>query len=218
MKVATIVIMLVAASPSALGRKLLQDGCADFSALASVPEVSDIVSIINGFGLLPGGIPSNVTVFLPNNDAVAALLAGVPFPGLTVESLPSRAASLPASLGVVERLISALLYHIVPGGAWEPEALVAEGTLPTALEEVHPGFGLQFAEVGPANYTVTTVADEVASTSDPVLACGSAVYVIDKVLVPATGLLDPAFPLTTLDEALAVLGGGSLPAAPAPAP
>ena len=41
----------------------------------------------------------------------------------------------------------------------------------------------QFAEVGPANYTVTTVADEVASTSDPVLACGSAVYVIDKVCV-----------------------------------
>lgn len=33
-----------------------------------------------GIKLLPNGVPADRTIFLPNNDAVAALLAEVPIP------------------------------------------------------------------------------------------------------------------------------------------
>jgi hypothetical protein len=32
------------------------------------------------FGLLPNGLPSDITAFLPDNAAVEALLAGLPLP------------------------------------------------------------------------------------------------------------------------------------------
>jgi hypothetical protein len=41
------------------------------------------------------------------------------------------------------QLVSALIYHIAPVGAAEPSELVAEGTIPTVLSEVTPGFDLQ---------------------------------------------------------------------------
>jgi hypothetical protein len=45
----------------------------------------------------------------------------------------------------MSQLVSALLYHIVPGGAFTPEDLLAEGTLQTALPDytlqVRAGWG-----------------------------------------------------------------------------
>lgn len=51
------------------------------AALPSMPLcLGSLPSLASGFGLLPEGIPSNITVFLPTNDAVDALLGTIPFP------------------------------------------------------------------------------------------------------------------------------------------
>lgn len=46
-------------------------------ALAAFPDVSDIATLIEGFDLLPYGVPANATIFLPDNAAVAELVAMV---------------------------------------------------------------------------------------------------------------------------------------------
>lgn len=66
-------------------------------------------------------MPADVTVFLPSNAAVAALLKSVPLPGLSVDTITSGA--LPSA--ITNRLISALLFHIAPG-TYTPEELTGE--------------------------------------------------------------------------------------------
>jgi len=177
--------------------------------LAAYPQLSSIGKIISDFGLLPNGIPSDITVFLPDNEAVDALLAGLPLPGLTVDTLLATAASIPALASeIVDRLIAAILYHIHPQDAATPAELVAEGTIITAL----PDYTLTFGET-PAGYTVTDTTGAVADASEPVMACGSAVYIVNKVLMPAELL---SIPKVTLAEAICLLGGCD--GAPTPAP
>jgi hypothetical protein len=207
MKAAAFMLVLLCSSPAVFGRKLLQDGCADLSVLAAYPELSAIGSVIQGFGLLPQGVPAGVTIFLPTNDAVDGLLAGIPFPGLTIDNLVEQASAIPL---VLNKLVSALLYHIVPGGAFTPEDLLAEGTLQTAL----PDYTLQF-DGAAGNYTLTTLAGQTVGVQGPVEACGSSIYIVDQVLQPAALL---SIPDTTLEEALAILGQSAATPAPAPAP
>lgn len=74
----------------------------------------------------------------------------------------------------------------------------------------------QFATTAPGSYSVTTTSGQTAATAEPIMACGSAIYIVDKVLTPAA-LFASDFPLTTLEEALAILNGGGA-GAPGPAP
>ncbi|KAI7840630.1 hypothetical protein COHA_005652 [Chlorella ohadii] len=177
---------------SVQGRRLLVDeGCADLSVLKGVANTTEIQKLIAGIKLLPNGVPADRTIFLPNNDAVAALLAEVPIPGITLDTLLPMLPSLGDM--ITNRLVSALLYHIVPGSQ-TAEQLLAEGTLATELSNFAQG-----AAAG--SYTVTDATGAVANVvGEPVTACGSTVFVIDQVLKPAE-LLSPDFPLTSLDEA-----------------
>lgn len=187
--------------------------CADLSVLAGVANTNEIQKLIAGIKLLPNGVPADRTIFLPNNDAVAALLTEVPIPGITLDTLLPLLPTLGDA--ITNRLVSALLYHIVPGSQ-TPEQLLAEGILATELTaNVTLTFGQDAATGG---YTVTDATDAVANVvGEPITACGSTVFVVDQVLKPA-GLLDNDFPLTSLDEAVAILAEGSAAAPPTAAP
>lgn len=212
-----VLCVLLAASAGVQGRRLLVDeGCADLSVLAAVANTSDIQKLIVDVGLLPGGVPADRTIFLPSDEGVAKLLAEIPFPGITVDNLLETVSGFgDAAEQIINRLVSALLYHIVPGSQ-TAEQLLAFGTLPTELANVTLTFG-QDPTTG--DYTVTDATGAIANVvGEPVTACGSTVFVIDQVLKP-DALLSGNFPLTTLDEALAILGeGGAVVAAPTPAP
>jgi hypothetical protein len=214
MKFCAAILLLLACTASVQGRRLLVDeGCADLSVLKGVANTTEIQKLIAGIKLLPNGVPADRTIFLPNNDAVAALLAEVPIPGITLDTLLPMLPSLGAVIS--DRLVSALLYHIVPGSQ-TADQLLAEATLPTELANVTLTFAKDAVTGG---YTVTDATGAVANVvSEPITACGSTVFVIDQVLKPAE-LLAPDFPMTTLDEAVAILGeGGAAAAAPTPSP
>lgn len=211
-----VLCVLLAASAGVQGRRLLVDeGCADLSVLQAVANTSDIQKLIVDIGLLPGGVPADRTIFLPSDEGVAKLLAEIPFPGITVDNLLETVSGFgDAAEQIINRLVSALLYHIVPGSQ-TAEQLLAFGTLPTELANVTLTFG-QDPTTG--DYTVTDATGAIANVvGEPVTACGSTVFVIDQVLKPAE-LLSPDFPLTSLDEAVAILAEGGAAAAPAPAP
>lgn len=185
-------------------------------ALAAFPDVSDIATLIEGFDLLPYGVPANATIFLPDNAAVAELVAMVaPLLGgknLTIAELPGAVLASPVANLAVPKLTSALLYHFSLEAAWTPEELEAAGTIPTALD----GYTLTFgADNSTGTYTVTDGTDAVANVlGEPISACGSELYVIDRVLLPAELL---SIPNTDPKEAVAILAGGAAAVAPSPA-
>lgn len=186
-------------------------------ALAGVPDVSDIATLINDFNLLPYGVPANATIFLPDNDAVNGLVATLaPYLGgtnLTVAELVSTVLASPIASLAVPKLTSALLYHFALDAAWTPEELEAAGTIPTALE----GFNLTFAAGDTAGtYTITDATGQVVNVlGEPLSACGSELYIIDKVLLPAELL---SIPDTAPEDAVAILAREPLEAvAPSPA-
>ncbi|KAL4443251.1 hypothetical protein ABPG75_010988 [Micractinium tetrahymenae] len=185
-------------------------------ALAGFPEISDIATLIEGFDLLPYGVPEGATIFLPDNAAVAELVTMVqPLLGganLTVAELPGAVMASPLASLAVPKLTSALLYHFALDAAWTPEELATAGTIPTALE----GYTLTFkADNSTGAYTVTDGTGGVANVlGEPLSACGSELYVIDRVLLPAKL---PSIPDTTPEQAVAILGGNSTAVAPSPA-
>jgi len=214
---ATLLLLALLACSTHGARLLLQDPCTDpKAALAPFSDLSDIASLIDGFDMLPGGIPADATIFLPNNAGVAALMGMVQalLPNATVETLPAVVAGSPLGPIIVPKLLSTILYHISPEGAMLPADLAAEGTIVTALG---PTYTLDFAAAAAAGaYTVTDLTGAAANVvGEPVEACGSLIYVVDKVLMPAQLT---SIPDTTPEELLDKLGGGANATSPAPAP
>ncbi|KAL4419643.1 hypothetical protein ABPG77_008584 [Micractinium sp. CCAP 211/92] len=186
-------------------------------ALAGLPDVSDIATLIEGFDLLPYGVPENATIFLPDNTAVAALVAQVtPLLGgngnLTIAEVPGAILASPVGKLAVPKLTSALLYHFSLEAAWTPEELLQAGTIPTALENYDLTFS---ADNSTGGYTLTDATGQVVNILEgPISACGSELYVIDKVLLPAQLL---SIPDTDPQDAVAILARDTAGAA-APAP
>lgn len=103
-------------------------------------DLSAIKALLDTTGLLPQGVPSGITILLPNNDAVGKLLAPLGFsdPDLLVAAWPA----LPKDIS--GRVVSALLYHIIPTAPLTAAELGAEGDVPTALA----GSSLKFNAAG----------------------------------------------------------------------
>ncbi|KAL4443252.1 hypothetical protein ABPG75_010989 [Micractinium tetrahymenae] len=112
----------------------------------------------------------------------------------------------------VAKFRSALLYHFSLEAALSPEELEVAGTIPTAL----PGYTLTFKfDNSTGAFAVTDASGAVAKVlDDAVSACGSELYIIDRVLLPAPL---PDIPDTPRGTAVGDLGGSSTTAA-APSP
>ncbi|PSC69772.1 Meiotically up-regulated 66 [Micractinium conductrix] len=187
----------------ASARRLLQEDCSDIGAvLAPFTELKSIATLVTDFDLLPGGVPSGATIFLPTNEGVEGLVAtvnGLLGLNATIDTLADTVGPL-ASVAA-PKLTSAILYHIALGDAWMPEELVAAGTIETALAEAQndPKYSLTFAGNN-GTYTITDLAGQTVNIQgDPIDACGSMIYFVDKVMLPAAGLLQ--IPDTTAEAA-----------------
>lgn len=97
-----------------------------------------------------------------------------------------------------------LLYHIAPGGPLGEDAIGGAGAVATALPGAAPLQATDSAWSGLQLRDATGV--QAAVAADPAAVCGSAVYVLDRVLLPA-GLL--AIAETSPEAAAAALGGSS---------
>ncbi|PSC69770.1 RAN binding [Micractinium conductrix] len=203
------------------GRRLLDDSKANaleacsLSMLArELPEASAMLQVIQAFNLLPDGVPAGATIFLPNNAAAQGLTAELELPS-TLEYIVGAADALGPQLK--QRLISIVAYHVSPTGAKDPAALAAVGELATAL-----GGNVLLVTNSSDGRTLLTdargqQAGVVGGPPPAVLdACGSAVYALDKVLMPADSLADT--PRTTAAEAMAVFESAVDFAMQAPAP
>ncbi|KAL4419644.1 hypothetical protein ABPG77_008585 [Micractinium sp. CCAP 211/92] len=164
--------------------------CSDVvGALSITPEVSQIVSLIEGYDLLPDGVPKGAAIFLPDNSAMRDLLDDLYYL-LGFGNATNAIMEVPPDvlLGALDtaapKLRSVLLYHFAPGAAGTPEELAAVGIIPTAFK----GYTLMFqADNSTDGYAVTAASGAVANVlDDPVSACGSQLYLVDRVLLPAS--------------------------------
>lgn len=192
-----------APSPSAS----VEHGCA-----AELGDVSNLLTLIKGFGLFEQ-LPTNATLFAPTNVALKSVLAGLP--GVNTSSQASVSAYFTAHPDDLLRLLSVVVYHAAPLGALLPADLAAAERVSTVLSLLRdtPAYELNAAASGSGGSVVLVDgAGQKVSLKEPIKACGSLVYVIDKVLLPATNFSD--IPATPLEDAVAFFSR----AAPAPSP
>ncbi|KAK2079119.1 hypothetical protein QBZ16_002810 [Prototheca wickerhamii] len=160
----------------------------------STPQtnITYMIELLQGAQLTVAGeeLPP-ITICIPNNDAISALLQSF---GVSIETALAAldANSLPAA--IQERLNSLILYHVIPSGVLTPAELGAEGEVPTGLE----GFTLQFNSEGTVITTPTGTSNVVASGESD----GAAYLTIDAALLPAQ-FAD--IPQTTTADAQAIL-------------
>lgn len=155
---------------------------------------------------MPNGVPPGATIFAPSNSAVQDMARGQ----VTAEAVAALPDSTKAALAAI------VLYHAALGGLQSADQLAGAGGVATAL----PGANLSAADEGwlSSALVLTDATDTPAAVvGSPIEACGSEIYIIDAVLLPA-GLLDPAFPSVPPDQAAAILAGGSGGAAFPPLP
>ncbi len=159
----------------------------------------------------PGALP--LTLLVPSNSALLKMLWDA---GFMLPMLSSAGDALPAAL-----LYNALLSPLPPETiAAATEA--APGSAPSAYGLLSGAdFPLSYYREGDKNVFrsggAVPVSGNAARAGDPVDACGSFIYVTDRVLIPAASLkeVNPV-DLSGLD-ALGFGGGSPAPAAPAPA-
>ncbi|KAL4443253.1 hypothetical protein ABPG75_010990 [Micractinium tetrahymenae] len=230
MRAAAVCLVLFACTAAVHGARRPVDtfkNCANFSALRD-PRLAATVQLIKKLDLLPAGIPDDLTLFLPTNDSLKAVLVGGPIP--SVSSDLDVILSKPLIPEIAWRLNAVFLYHMANIGPATAAELVDEGVVPTVLG---PDYNLKFAAGrGKGTYTVSDARGIAANTKEASSLCGSSLFVIDKVLLPAQSFED--IPLVNPTEALCLLtglgcrapalgldppsSGEEAPAAPAPAP
>ncbi len=138
----------------------------DHTTLVAAVKAAGLVDTLSGAGPF--------TVFAPTNEAFAALPAG------TVDTLlkPQNKA----------KLVAVLTYHVVPGDltAKKLASMIKTGGGTAVLTTVQGG-KLTVAMNGPHNLTVTDASGDVADVAiQDVKQSNGAIYVIDKVLLPAS--------------------------------
>lgn len=226
MRAAAVCLLLFACTAAVHGARRPPDtfkNCANFKALSDT-DLAAAVQLIKNLDLLPAGIPDDFTLFLPTNDSLKEVLVGGPIP--SVSSNLDVILSRPLIPEIAWRLNAVLLYHMANIGAASGAELADEGVVPTVLG---PDYNLQFAAArAEGTYRVTDATGQVALTGEAASVCGSSVFVIDKVLLPAQSFED--IPLVTPRDAMCLLTGlgcrapalgvdppGSEEGAPAPA-
>lgn len=177
--VAVAALLLLVAEAGASDWHLQTAKCADLSVLKQYGEFSSAMKLMRHLQMLPHGIPHDATLFLPSNEAINWFLAspGIPLPAHDVDSLING--GLAPEIG--ERLITIFLYHLLPTvGPLESKDLPAAGPLDTAL----PGYTLTVTDHR-GEAVVTDAQGGTARVAKPHWACSSAIYGVDRVLMPA---------------------------------
>lgn len=153
-----------------------------------------------GLGLLATALSQeSIKTSLPDPSEPNTLFA--PIDSAFLSMLSDLGISITDALGLGNKLTGVILYHVHPEEALDEEQLKQRTSLPTALG----------ARVNDETYSITVMSDgssnislgslkpgDAANIVDRIQVCGTTVYVIDKVLLPAAGvedLPDPGAPV-----------------------
>jgi uncharacterized surface protein with fasciclin (FAS1) repeats len=128
------------------------------------------------------------TLFAPTDSAFLSMLGDL---GISITD----------ALALGNKLTGVLLYHIHPGEALTTEQLKERASLSTTLgnRENDDRYSISVISDDSENISLGSLKPgDVANIVDQIQVCGTTVYVIDKVLLPATGvedLPDPGAPV-----------------------